>query len=254
MDCEEIRKIIDAYIDGELELSSIQTVEEHLRGCTKCSEYHERIIAVGNAIRKEGRYLPPPHLHTRIQARLLEVADVKPWRPILKNWLVFGAPSLVFGLLLMVSLVFLFKTTTRDTQFQQEVISSHVRSLMLDHLTDIASSDQHTVKPWFNGKLNFSPPVEDYTRAGFPLVGARLDYLQHHPAAALVYRHRQHTINLFILPSIEQKDIKTKTYQAIQQGYQLLHWTKAGLAYWVVSDLNLADMQDFSALIQGKRN
>ena len=130
---------------------------------------------------------------------------------------------------------------------EQAVVSGHVRSLMPNHLMDVPSSDSHTVKPWFNGKVDFSPPVKDLKADGFTLVGGRLDYLQDRTVAALVYQRRKHLINVFLWPSSRaDSGVTAET----RQGYNLLHWTRSGFEYWAVSDLNLQELGEFGRLLQ----
>jgi anti-sigma factor RsiW len=132
----------------------------------------------------------------------------------------------------------------------QAVLSSHIRSLMVNHLVDVTSTDQHTVKPWFDGKLDYSPPVVDLAQQGFPLVGGRLDYLDDRPVAALVYKRRSHLINLFIWPSTSTFASEDKMTAVTRQGYHLVTWTKSGMIYWAVSDLEESELQEFVHLVQ----
>jgi len=168
---------------------------------------------------------------------------------LLWRWLSIGA-SLAFVSIIILTFVPVLTRPPKDSLLTQEIISSHVRSLMADHLTDVLSSDQHTVKPWFNGKLDFSPPVKDLSDRGFPLVGGRLDYIGDRSVASLVYKRRQHFINLFIWPSARDSNAGEK--MVMHHGYNLIHWTRSGMTYWAVSDLNSGELQEFVRLAQNQ--
>jgi anti-sigma factor RsiW len=160
-----------------------------------------------------------------------------PW-----NWLALAAAIAVAAI---VASSFLPRLTQpgADQFLATQLIASHIRSLMADHLTDVASSDQHTVKPWLDVKLDFAAPVVDLSGDGFPLIGGRLDYLDNHSAAALVYQRRKHFINLFIWPTTPADSKEQKVVE--REGYHLVHWADGDFTYWAVSDVNIIDLETF---------
>jgi len=260
--------LIHAYVDGELDLLSTVKLEAHLRDCTPCAQAHRHLQTLRSGISSGDVYFKAPnHLAERVRLALQEADNGEAYSsasvqemsrrmpsqqwPKRMWWQFSWAWAGVAAAVAMAGLVVwrLDPGVSRRSQNEllaQEVLSSHVRSLMANHLTDVPSSDQHTVKPWFNGKLDFSPPVKDLAAEGFPLVGGRLDYLDDRPVAALVYQRRKHFINLFIWPSDSGSGQKT----VMRQGYNLFHWTQSGMSYWAVSDLNSTELQDFVHLVQ----
>lgn len=198
---------------------------------------------VGETIRNQATYhAASPHLRARILASLPKepAARARRWN---SRGLASGFAA-AFALLAAAGIYFLSPGT--EQRLADEIVAAHVRSLMVDHAFDVASSDSHTVKPWFAGKLDFSPPVFDLTAQGFALAGGRLDYIDRRPVAALVYRHRQHLINLFILPAT--RNARPRTLE--QQGFHLAAWEKAGMTWWAVSDLNAAELAQFKAVLE----
>ena len=165
------------------------------------------------------------------------------------SWSAILGPVAATAVLLLLAVPMLTRRSA-EGQLSQEIVSAHLRSLTPEtsHLTDVASSDQHTVKPWFTGKLNFSPPVTDLASQGFPLLGGRLDYVGEHPVAALVYQRRKHLINLFIWPekSVSSGELRTP------QGYNVIHSNHEGMSYWAISDVNSGDLREFLKLAQGE--
>ena len=247
MNCTDIQVAIHGYMDGELDPLKNLEIEQHLQHCAVCSQSYKADQALQTAVKTGAQYFPAPaDLRKRIQSSVRQVGKsqrtlpVMPWR-----WLAVAA-SVVFVVILAWALI--PRGLDAEQLVAQEVVSSHVRSLMVAHLADVMSSDQHRVKPWFTGKLDFSPPVKDLSKEGFPLVGGRLDYLENRPVAALVYQRRNHVINLFIWPSSHDTHVNTKALA--RQGYHLVRWSKAGMMYWAISDLNDTELQEFVRLVQ----
>jgi anti-sigma factor RsiW len=247
--CEEIQALLDGYVDGELDIVRSLEVERHLQGCQACAHVYEQHQALRSAIKGGALYFrPPARLRTRVRAAVRKArrAETQTWR---WPWRGLSAVAALAAVALVLwSLVPMLTGPSAHDRLTRELIAGHVRSLMVSHLTDVASSDQHTVKPWFEGKLDFSPPVIDLTAQGFPLVGARLDYLDNRPVAALVYQRQHHVINLFIWPSPD--DAEQGEQLVARQGYHLMHWAQAGLSYWAVSNLNWSELQAFVQRVQ----
>lgn len=250
MNCTEAQRLLNRYIDAELDMANTLEIEEHLQQCTACLQAYKNYQTLQTAIETGSLpYSPPEQLRKHIQSSLRKETKA-PFLSSMVSWRGLSAAAvLIFALFFLLWGITRFwpAPPTPGASLAQQVLASHVRSLMADHLVDVPSSDQHTVKPWFNGRLDFSPPVVDLTTQGFPLVGGRLDYLDNQPVAAVVYKRRQHIINLFIWPSAQtMRETNTTTLQ----GYHLIHWTKSGMACWAVSDLNPNELQQFVQLVQ----
>jgi anti-sigma factor RsiW len=241
---------MDGYLDGELDLTTQLAVEQHLAGCPACHAISQRQQALSAALGVQARYhRARPALAAGIQSALdkIDAASGTTLRPA-PRWLSLAA-SVAFAAFIGSGLTYWLAGPAPEELLTQEVIASHVRAQMVaGRLTDVSSSDSHTVKPWFNGKLDFAPPVLDLTTQGFPLVGGRLDYLTNRPVAALVYRHRQHLIHLFVWPAVNRPD--TARHALTHQGYQVIYWSDAAMHYWAISDLNANALKSFSSLIQ----
>jgi anti-sigma factor RsiW len=249
MNCEEAKKLVHAYADRELDLTNSLEFERHLTDCDACSKEYASLQAlrsvVGSVYQK-----PSVQLQNRVMSAIRK--DVKSEaRPRVLSWRWIGvATSLVLLLFLSWGLYRVLSGSSPDEALAREVVSSHVRSLMASHLTDVPSSDQHTVKPWFNGKLDFSPPVIDLADQGYPLAGGRLDYVSNRAVAALVYQRRMHFINLFIWPSTGER--KRQKPAETLNGYNVVHWYQSDMSCWAVSDLNAEELNEFVRLLKSK--
>ena len=250
MSCEETPDLIHGYLDGELDIVKSMEVEKHLQDCNTCTQSHQAMRSVRSAAGQSGvRFDPPVDLEKRLRSALRRENETERKSFVVRwRWLV-AVTSLVVVIGLGWGIAQMWTRRSESDLLAQEIVSSHVRSLMADHLIDVPSSDQHTVKPWFDGKLDFSPPVKDLSQHGFSLSGGRLDYIDHRPVAAVVYQRRQHLINVFIWPSTDAVAMNERT--SASQGYNVIRWSNGGMAYWAVSDLNLDELQQFVQLLQG---
>jgi anti-sigma factor RsiW len=253
MNCAETRRLLDADLAGELDLVRHLEIEAHLRACPECARLAENARARRAALREAlPRFTASPQLAEKIRASLrAETAAVPPApsiapapapaRIIFPVWQLAGlAASVAFALLAGFAWG---NARARTNLLFDEAVADHVRSMQATHLTDVVSTDQHTVKPWFVGKLDFSPPVVDLASAGFPLTGGRLEHLDGRPAAALVFHRRQHPINLFIWRSGETA-LASRDSQ--RDGYNATTWSQAGLNYLAVSEIPASELTQFA--------
>ena len=250
MNCRETQERIHGFVDSELGLVWNLEMEHHIHECPSCSGAHERLRAMHTVLSDNSLYFQlPAGLQDRLRTRLRKVSSVEgSVRTISPTWRGIGmAAALVLCIAGTWQVAITTQRSSTTETIGQEVVTSHVRSLMATHLTDVPSSDQHTVKPWFNGKLDFSPVVADFADHGFVLDGGRLDYLGKRAVAALVYRRRQHVINLFIWPT-SQPDASIWTFD--RQGYHVFNWNKYHVTYWAVSDLNPEELRQFAEMLR----
>jgi len=245
MNCNESRLLLHAYTDGELDLVRSLDVEQHLKACTTCAAENQSLLSLRSALRSgEFRCAAPQSLRNQVR-QMARSSEEK--IPILRaawlwQWLAAGATALAI-------LAFMLHPTGSSDreQLANELVSNHVRSLMVAHLTDVISSDQHTVKPWFNGKLDFAPDVKDFAAQGFPLVGGRLDYLNGREVAALIYQRNKHFINVFVWPA-DRAGTELPADESLR-GYNLINRDANGLHYALVSDLNSAELGQLADLV-----
>jgi anti-sigma factor RsiW len=241
--------LLQGYLDGELDTVAAVEFEQHLDTCAACRQLLESGQALRSALRSPDLYAPLPDGFKRKMLASVRRATPTPrtapkamWR-----WQVAGAVAAVALVAFMIWRMTPAGHGSSVDLIARDVVSSHVRSLLGNHLTDVASTDQHTVKPWFSGKVDFSPPVKDLSARGYPLVGGRVDYVDGRPVSALVYQRRQHVIDVFIWPAANQPALLST---ASRQGYNLVSWARGGMTFWIVSDLNAKELDEFSALLR----
>jgi len=252
MSCPHSEQEIGAYLDGELDLASALAFERHLEGCPDCA----RALAAQRALRDaigaaDLRFRPSPALARRLRHAPATGA------PSAGAWPSWRRLQAIAALLLVAvaswSLGRVWPPRPAP-DLADEIVKSHVRSLLSDHLADVVSTDRHTVKPWFTGKLDYAPAVVDLAGQGFPLIGGRLDYLGHHPVAALIYRADRHVINVFTWPTAY--DLEGSGAGGLdpaatsRQGFHVVHWSRGGMTYWAVSDAGEDRLRRFADLLR----
>jgi len=244
----DVQQLLPAYLDQELGIVDALAVERHLETCPDCRRDIEEQRSVSMRTRLGAAYFDaPPALRARIVAAVptSQAPRARPARA--RAWLPRAAAALAVSLALAWGVSEYRAAPSPQQRLGEELVESHVRSLQVDHLTDVASSDQHTVKPWFIGKLTFAPPVVDLETQGFPLVGARLDYVDGHDVAVLVYRRHRHPINLYVWPGADQPATPQTVHR---QGYRLLRWSHDGMNFSAISDVPDSDLTQFAALLR----
>ena len=249
MTCEEARSLLHAYVDSELDVVRSLEVEAHLSGCVACARDEANLRVLRTALADSALYHEAPAaLERRVRTALRDARRTEGGRGFALrrySWVGVAAAAVLFIAIIVRGV--LPPGLSAGELTAREVVDDHLRSLNGNHLTDVLSSNQHTVKPWFDGRLNFTPPVEDFSPEGFPLVGGRLDYLDNRPVAAVVYRRRQHIINLFISPG--EHAVDTLPVSQVGGGYNIIYWTHSGMTYWAVSSLSAIELGKFAQLV-----
>lgn len=251
MSCEHSATLLHAYLDGELDAMRAAEFERHLEDCRECTDTLGAAESLRASLQRAQLYeTAPVELRREIRSELKvpvtmgSASRVAAWR-----WAAIAATILLVTSVgwLVASRLRVPGPETAATVTATEVIDAHIRSLQAGHLTDVASTDQHTVKPWFDGRLDFIPPVKDYMDEGFPLIGGRLDVLGEHNVAAIVYGRRKHFINVFVWPT---KEADTPIHPpGSRQGFQWVHWRNRGMEFCAVSDVSSQDLHDLAQLI-----
>ena len=242
MDCKQTQSLLSAYADGELDARGCLDIEEHLRGCNRCVDALESVKQVKRVVSTSvPQYRAPLKLRREIAKATHTEARHLPR---------FGVIT-AFAACMVIAIAFGWMIGRRGTEVADNgIFASHVRALMSEHLADVISTDKHTVKPWFNGRIDYSPPVNDLAPQGFPLQGGRLEYLNGLRVSVLVYGRKKHMIDVYVQPSSETSDYTTMT----RDGFNSVQWSRNGFEFVAISDLNKEELMEFSKLIEAARS
>ena len=247
MDCNDVCKLLDAYLDTELDLRTSLEIESHFEECPDCAKRLKNLQTLREGLQTDELYYRAP---ARLRASVTESEQTRLVNRVRRNPWIGLVATFIVGVLITVAVLPRLTAPNQFTMLAQQVVDSHIRSLMANHLSDVISTDQHTVKPWFDGKLDFSPVVIDLAAQSYPLIGGRLDYLDNRSVTALVYQHEKHIINLFEWPATGSPDSADQTETL--QGYHVINWVRTGVTYWAVSDVELDLLQTFVSEFQSQ--
>jgi len=253
MQCDRATELVGAYLDQELDADTRRDVAAHLGACPACAALADDVRRTSRQVSALGREPPPETLAAKVRELLAETGADKlrsPGSRTMQNWLARSWLRQAAAILLVCGLtaaaaVWLTSRVAGIAAMEREVVAAHVRSLLQESPVQVASSDTHTVKPWFSGRLDFAPTVTDLAAEGYPLAGARLDYIGERRVAALVYRRRLHVVTVFLWPSAGASEATPR--ETTQRGYNIIAWTKGGVAYWGISDLNMDELRTLRA-------
>ncbi|MGU7773227.1 anti-sigma factor family protein [Burkholderia sp. MR1-5-21] len=274
MDCNEARELLGADVDRELSAPDALRIQRHVDTCDACRRERDRIVALGQAVRQAEYHRAPDALRARILAGLPSAADVPRAPARVPGWFdwfgrlglrgpsagrprprAIALPGAGWGVALVIALAAAAGMTlsahrAATDRTVDELVASHVRAGLSARDIDVISTDRHTVKPWFNGRLDYAPPVEDLAANGFALAGGRLDYVGQRRVAVLVYRYRQHVIDVYVRPSGEGG--ASAPYATLSQGYALDRWDAAGMTWWAVTDAEPSALAAFKAALNAR--
>jgi anti-sigma factor RsiW len=243
--CAEMRLLVQADLDGELSPAEAARVAAHLDRCAACAAVQAELLGLSTKLAQDApRHRAPAHLRQQMEARFgAALAPPKPRQRPASWWPVSWRPALNLGGLALAASLALVIVWPQPDGLPDAVVSGHIRALQPGHLMDVVSTDQHTVKPWFDGRLDYAPPVRDLAAQGFPLQGGRLDVLEGRPVAALVYGRRQHAIDLYVVPGSNRPDRPGGT--GAISGYNFIDWSEGGMRFWAVSDVSAPELAEF---------